>query len=139
MLSLSRFGVSLDRRLLRAFDQWLAKKGFANRSQALAELIRGRLVQQEWESAHGEVVGIVTLLYDPEHHVLSHSLMRTQHAHHDVMVSSQHVHLDAHNCLEVDVLKGPAKDVRALADRLQALKGIRHGQFVMSTSGRALA
>ena len=108
-------------------------------SQALAELIRERLVQQEWEHAGGQVVGIVTLLYDPEHHVLSHSLMKTQHAHHQVIVSSQHIHLDGRNCLEVDVLKGSATDVRQLADHLQALKGIKRGQFVRSTSGRSLA
>ena len=138
MSGLSRFGVSLDRALLQSLDQWLRRKGFANRSQAIAELIRDRLVKEEWSSDQSSVIGTVTLVYDPSHHVLSHSLTKTQHAHHDAIISSQHIHLDEHNCLEVIVLKGRARDVKELADHLQAVKGIKHGQFLMTTTGAHL-
>ena len=139
MPSLSRFGVSLDHALLKAFDAWRARKGFASRSQAIADLIRGGLVEQEWNEASGLVIGIVTLVYNPAHHVLSHTLARTQHVHHKQVRSSQHIHLDERNCLEVIVLDGRARDVKRLADRLRAVKGVKHGQFVMSTSGKRLA
>ena len=135
MPELSRFGVSLERALLRAFDRWRTRRGFANRSQAIAELVRECLVKQEWEQASGTVVAVVTLVYDPAHHVLSHTLTRTQHAHHDEVLSSQHIHLDARHCLEVVVLKGPAARVKQVADQLCALKGVTHGQAVMTTSG----
>ena len=139
MPSLSRFGVSLDHALLKAFDVWRARKGFASRSQAIADLIRGGLVEQEWEKTTGLVIGIATLVYNPAHHVLSHTLARTQHLHHEQVLSSQHIHLDEQNCLEVIVLEGHAQDVKQLADRLRAVKGVKHGQFVMSTSGKRLA
>ena len=138
MPGLSRFGVSLSRHLLQSLDQWLRRKGFANRSQAIAELIRDRLVKEEWHSNGGSVIGTVTLVYDPDHHVLSHSLTKTQHAHHDAIICSQHVHLDERNCLEVIVLKGRARDVKELADHLQAMKGIKHGQCLMTTTGEDL-
>lgn len=139
MAARSRFGVSLERSLLGAFDRWLARKGFANRSQALAELIRESLVKEEWGSPKGTVVAIVTLVYDPSHHVLSHTLIRTQHAHHHAVVSSQHIHLDEHDCLEVVVLKGSAQEIKQVADRLRSLKGVKHGQAIMTASGSALA
>jgi CopG family nickel-responsive transcriptional regulator len=138
MPSRSRFGVSLEQSLLRALDRWQRRKGFANRSQALGELIREALVREEWQGGAGEVVGTVTLVYDPGHHVLSHTLTRTQHHHHDRILSSQHVHLDEDNCLEVVVLKGRAAEVKKIADRLRALKGIKHGQLIMTTAGKAL-
>lgn len=138
MASLSRFGVSLDNALLRAFDRWRTRKGFASRSHAIAEIIRAGLVEQEWAETSGPVIGIVTLVYDPSHHVLSHTLARTQHARHDQVLSSQHIHLDERNCLEVVVLKGPAQEVKRLADQLRALKGVKHGEFVMTTGGATL-
>lgn len=138
MPSLSRFGVSLDQDLLRALDRWLRQQGFANRSQAIGELVREALVQEEWRDAGRTVVGTVTLIYDPGHHVLSHTLTKTQHRHHDRVVSSQHIHLDARNCLEVIVLKGPSGEIKRIADRLRALKGVKHGQCIMTTCGRGL-
>ncbi len=139
MATRSRFGVSLERSLLSAFDRWLARQGFANRSQALAELIRESLVKEEWRSPTGTVVAIVTLVYDPSHHVLSHTLTRTQHRHHHTILSSQHIHLDERDCLEVVVLKGPVQQIKQVADRLRSLKGVKHGQVIMTTSGSALA
>ncbi len=135
MASVSRFGVSLDRGLLQSLDRWLRAKGFANRSQAIAELIRHALVGEQWRKGEGTVVGTVTLVYDPTHHVLSHTLTRTQHASHHHVLSSQHVHLDERNCLEVVVLKGTPRQVQEIADHLRALKGVKHGQFIMTTTG----
>ncbi len=131
----SRFGVSLEQTLLRAFDQWRARKGFASRSQAIARLISEGLAHNPSVPTTGQVIGVVTLLYDPAHHVLSHTLTRTQHTYHSQIVSSQHIHLDEHDCLEVVVLKGSAKQVQEVADRLRSLKGVKHGQVVM-TAGR---
>jgi CopG family nickel-responsive transcriptional regulator len=138
-MPLTRFGVSLDKKLLQAFDQWLLRKGFSNRSQALAQLIREGLVTQEWQSNSRGVVGVVTLLYDPGHHILSHTLMHKQHADHEKILSVQHIHLDQKNCLEVIILKGSAKEIQKLSDLLRSLKGIKHSQFVISSSGKDLA
>ena len=135
---MTRFGVSLDRKLLQALDQWLQRKGCASRSQAIGELIRGALVKEEWRTEQGIVVGTLTLVYNPTHHVLSHTLTKTQHAHHAAIISAQHIHLDEHHCLEVIVLKGQVREIQILADHLRSLKGVKHGQFIMTTSGAAL-
>jgi CopG family transcriptional regulator, nickel-responsive regulator len=133
-----RFGISIDDKLLESFDQLIEEKGYMNRSEAIRDLIRGALVEQKWEEGDAETVGTVTLVYN--HHVrdLSDKLTEQQHAHHDQVISALHVHLDAHNCLEVLVLRGKARDVKKIADELIGVKGVKHGKLVMTTTGEEL-
>ena len=133
-----RFGVSIDDKLLESFDGLIEKKGYMNRSEAIRDLIRASLVELKWEAGDEETVGTVTLVYD--HHVrdLSDKLNEQQHAHHDKVISALHVHLDAHNCLEVLVVRGKARDVKKIADELIKVKGVKHGKLVMTTTGEEL-
>ena len=133
-----RFGVSIDDELLGRFDQLIEEKGYVNRSEAIRDLIRAALVELKWEGGEEETVGTVTLVYN--HHVrdLSDKLTEQQHAHHDQIVSTLHVHLDAHNCLEVLVLRGKAREVKKIADELIGVKGVKHGKLVMSDTGHEL-
>ncbi len=133
-----RFGVSIDEKLLESFDSLIEKKGYMNRSEAIRDLIRASLVELKWEGGEEETVGTVTLVYD--HHVrdLSDKLTEQQHAHHDKVISTLHVHLDAHNCLEVLVVRGKARDVKKIADELIKVKGVKHGKLVMTTTGQEL-
>ena len=133
-----RFGISLDEKLLDSFDQLIEQKSYMNRSEAIRDLIRASLVEERLGSEEQEAVGTVTLVYN--HHVrdLSDKLTEQQHAHHDQIISSLHVHLDAHNCLEVLVVRGKARDVRRIADELIGVKGVKHGQLVMTTTGEGL-
>jgi CopG family nickel-responsive transcriptional regulator len=136
---LTRFGVSIPSELLARFDALIARKGYANRSEALRDLIRDRLVEEEWTAGKGEVVGTVTLVYD--HHVreLTRRLTELQHHHHAEILSTLHIHLDEHRCLEVLAVRGKAGEVRGIADRLIGTKGVKHGKLVMTTTGRALS
>jgi CopG family nickel-responsive transcriptional regulator len=138
MAELTRFGISIDDRLLKRFDALIAEKGYGNRSEAIRDLIRGALVEEQWAREEEETVGTVTLVYDHHTRDLSDKLTEQQHSHHDAIVSALHVHLDAHNCLEVVVVKGKAGEVRRLADELIGTKGVKHGKLVMSTTGREL-
>src|SRR5512140_2631211 len=133
-----RFGISLDEKLLDSFDQLIEQKSYMNRSEAIRDLIRASLVEERLGSEDQEAVGTVTLVYN--HHVrdLSDKLTEQQHAHHDQIVSALHVHLDAHNCLEVLVVRGKARDVRRIADELIGVKGVKHGKLVMTTTGEGL-
>lgn len=133
-----RFGISIDDKLLKSFDRLIAEKGYLNRSEAIRDLIRASLVELKWEKGDEETVGTVTLVYN--HHVrdLSDKLTEQQHAHHDQVVSSLHVHLDAHNCLEVLVVRGKAWEVKKIADELIGVKGVKHGKLVMTTTGEEL-
>jgi CopG family nickel-responsive transcriptional regulator len=138
MTELTRFGISIDDRLLKRFDALIAEKGYGNRSEAIRDLIRGALVEEQWAREEEETVGTVTLVYDHHTRDLSDKLTEQQHSHHHAIVSALHVHLDAHNCLEVVVVKGKAGEVRRLADELIGTKGVKHGKLVMSTTGREL-
>ncbi|GFO53072.1 putative nickel-responsive regulator [Geomonas sp. Red276] len=133
-----RFGISMDENLLASFDKLIEQKGYANRSEAIRDLIRAAQVELDWEEGEKEGVGTVTLVYN--HHVrdLSDKLTEHQHAHHDQVVSALHVHLDPHNCLEVLVLRGKCKDVKKMADELIGVKGVKHGKLVMTTTGEGL-
>ena len=138
MTDLARFGISLDQRLLQQFDALIGEKGYVNRSEAIRDLIRGSLVEAQWSRDEVELVGTVTLVYDHHTRDLSDKLTEHQHSHHDAIISSLHVHLDAHNCLEVVVLKGTARIVQRIADELIGTKGVKHGKLVTSTTGRNL-
>ena len=138
MAELTRFGISIDDRLLKRFDALIAKKGYGNRSEAIRDLIRGALVEEQWAREDEETVGTVTLVYDHHTRDLSDKLTEQQHSHHNAIISALHVHLDAHNCLEVVVVKGKAREVRRLADELIGTKGVKHGKLVTSTTGKDL-
>ncbi|MGE4553499.1 MAG: nickel-responsive transcriptional regulator NikR [Desulfovibrionaceae bacterium] len=133
-----RFGVSLDSDLLDKFDKLCDQKSYQTRSEAIRDLIRSMLVQQQWEEAEGEVAGTLTLVYD--HHVsgLSQRLTEIQHDQHHMILSTLHCHLDHDNCLEVLVLKGNAEGIKTLGQRLISTKGVKHGQLVLTTTGREL-
>lgn len=138
MSDVVRFGVSTDERLLDRFDALIADKGYVNRSEAVRDLIRGALVEDEWSQGDMQAVGTVTLVYDHHSSDLSEKLTEHQHSHHEEIVSTLHIHLDPHNCLEVVVLRGLARDIKRIADQLIGTKGVKHGKFVASTTGDGL-
>lgn len=139
MDSVVRLGVSLPKDLLEPFDRLVASKGYQSRSEAIRDLIRKTLVEEEWRGEDREMAGTLTMVYDHHNRDLPMRLMDIQHDHHDLVVTTQHVHLDHHNCLEVLVLRGPAREIARLADRLIACNGVKHGVFVPSTTGRDIA
>lgn len=138
MSGVTRFGVSLDEALLAQFDRVIARKGYTNRSEAIRDLIRNSLVREQWELGTDEVVGTLTLVYNHDVRDLSDKLTDLQHAHYKAIVSAMHVHLDAHHCLEVLVLRGRAKELKTIADRLIGTRGVKHGTFSATAEGRAL-
>lgn len=137
-MGLARFGVSLDRELLSAFDRLCRENRYNNRSEALRDLIRDMLVGEEWKKAKAEVAGVIILVYDHHKRELVDTLINIQHAHQGMIISSQHIHMDHSNCLEVIIVKGPAKKMRDLAARLRSTKGVKHGEFMMTTTGKRI-
>lgn len=138
MSKVMRFGVSINQKLLERFDKLISKKGYANRSEAIRDVIRDHLVANEWERENVETVGTITIIYDHKVRELTDRLTDFQHKHYTSIISSMHVHLDEHNCLEVLVVKGRSKAIRGIADRLIGIKGVRHGKLVMTSTGKQL-
>lgn len=137
-MSLERFGVSMDEDLLARFDERIGLAGYTSRSEAIRDVVRDYLVQDDWSSEDAEIVGTVTLVYDHHTRHLEDKLTDVQHDHHDSIRCTTHVHLDHHNCLEVIVLSGRAGDVRKLAEQLISTRGVKHGQLTCTTTGREL-
>ncbi|BDG01812.1 nickel-responsive transcriptional regulator NikR [Anaeromyxobacter oryzae] len=137
---LERIGVSLEDDLLSRFDRLIGEKGYVNRSEAIRDLIRDALVQREWSEspAREERVAVVTLVYDHDSSSLAQKLAHIQHENHKAVVSALHVHMDEHNCLEVLVLRGRARDVVSMGEGLVSTKGVKYGKVVPATTGQGL-
>ncbi len=138
MSELTRFGISMDGKLLAQFDALMERKGYANRSEAIRDLVRNALVEEQWTKGDEETVGTVTIVYN--HHVrdLADKLTEQQHINHNAIISALHVHLDQDNCLEVVVVRGKAAEVKKLSDELIGTKGVKHGKLVTTTTGKNL-
>jgi CopG family nickel-responsive transcriptional regulator len=134
----TRFGVSLEETLLQHFDRLIRRKGYTNRSEALRDLIRESLVREQWDLGTTETVGTLTLVYNHEVRELADKLTDLQHEYFRMIVSTLHVHLDPHHCLEVLVLRGPANELKTVADRLIGTRGVKHGTFSATAEGRVL-
>ena len=138
MADLVRFGVSIPDDLLEKFDVLIAEKGYTNRSEAIRDLIRDRLVEDEWSASEHEVVGTVTVVYNHEQSDLAQKLTQIQHRQHELVISSLHVHLDQHNCLEVLIMRGRSDDVKKVGQLLISTRGVKHGKITMTTTGQEL-
>jgi len=130
-----RFGISLEKDLLDKFDRLIREKNYTNRSEAFRDLIRENLVKAEWKK-NKEIVGAITLIYDHHKRELVNKLMDIQHGFGDIIISSQHIHLDHNNCLEIIAIKGSSKEAQKLADSLKSVKGVKHGTLSLSTTGK---
>jgi CopG family nickel-responsive transcriptional regulator len=131
---LRRFSVSLEEELLVCFDDYISRHGYSNRSEAVRDLIRSKLISEEWEQ-DSEVVGVVTLVYDHHQSKLQERITEAQHDFYHLITSSTHVHMDHHNCLEVTIVKGKAFVVRELAEKMIALRGVKSGNLTMTSTG----
>jgi len=138
MADLTRVSMSLENTLLEAFDKLIAKQGYTNRSEAIRDLIRDRMVREEAKKHEGEQVAVVSMVYDHHARELASKLIDKQHHHHDLVVSTLHVHLGERHCLELTVLRGAGHAVTHLADELLATKGVLHGEITYTGGEGAL-
>ncbi len=134
-----RFGISLPQDLLKRFDAVNHEKGYPNRSEAVRDLIRGKLIETgEWADPDSVTAGTVILVYDHHKKGVVEKLMEQQHEHHSSIISTMHAHLDHDNCIEVILLKGKNKEIRKLADKLSSAKNVKMGKFVPATTGTGI-
>ena len=129
-----RFGVSIEEKLLTEFDSYNSDKGYINRSEAIRDLIRNVLVTQHIENPETESFGTLTIIYNHHQGEISEKLNHVQHDFFRNIVSTTHIHLDSHNCLEVLILKGKAGELKTLADTILSIKNVKHGKFVIAST-----
>ena len=138
MPDLVRTSVSIEKPLLRRLEKMIRGSRYSNRSEFIRDMIRERLVEQEWQHDE-EVVGTITLIFDHHVRLLSEKLTDLQHDHHGTILATTHVHLDKHICVEMIMLKGRAGVIRQIADLLRQQKGVLHAGLSISSTGRKLA
>ena len=137
MSGLFRFGISIDKNLLDKFDRLIREKKYTNRSEAFRDLIREELVKTAWREGK-QVAGAITFIYDHHQRDLLSRIVDTQHHYQKLIISTQHIHLDHENCLEIVAVKGNSREVQKLADTLKSIKGVRHGTLSMSSIGKGM-
>ncbi|MDD4899420.1 MAG: nickel-responsive transcriptional regulator NikR [Candidatus Omnitrophica bacterium] len=135
MPQLVRFGVSLEKDLLLHFDTHLKGKKYTNRSEAIRDLIREDLVKKQWEEGK-EIAGTITVIYDHHKRELVNKLMDIQHDFGGIIISTQHIHLDHHNCLEIIAVRGNPCKAQELSDSLKAVRWVKHATLSMSSTGK---
>jgi len=132
---MKRFGVSMEKDLLSDLDRYIESKGFANRSEAIRDFVRENLASQKVTRKDQSVVATLTMIFDHEKKELAGKLTKHQHSRHSLVVSSTHIHLDKHNCLEVIIMKGKAREVKEMADNLMTARGIIHSKLILLPQG----
>jgi len=137
MSDIVRFGVSLEKELLEKFDRLITVKSYPNRSEAIRDLIRENLVKREWTEGK-EVAGSITLVFNHHKRELMNTLTDIQHDFHHLIISSQHIHLDHNNCLEIIVVKGKPEETKELTNKLRSTKGVKYGALSIATTGKGL-
>ncbi len=134
---LSRIGVSLPENLLGKFDEIITKRGYSSRSEGIRDAIRGYIRYYDWMSeVKGERIGILSLTYDHSQRGLVTSLMELEHEFITITRSSVHIHISHDECMEVILLSGEGKDVRAIAERVMALKGVKNVKLTTIRPGQ---
>ena len=136
MEKIKRFGVSIESRLLEQFDSYIAANNYENRSEAIRDLIRKELVEEEWAKTNEDVAGAIVIVYDHHKREVVDKLLDIQHDFHELIISSQHIHLDHDNCLEIIVVRGVMSQVNDLAAKLKSIKGVKHASLTRSTLGK---
>jgi len=135
---LIRFGVSVDKKLLDKFDALISKHKYSNRSQAIADFMREKLVEQDWNTQKNKVAATISLVYSHHRRAMLNKVVDIQHDFEKIIISTQHIHLDHDNCLEIIAAFGKGQKILDLAQRLRAVKGIKHASFTMTTSGKQM-
>ena len=135
MAKIVRFGVSLEKELLARFDQLIKEKNYTNRSEAIRDLIRQELVKKQWQQGK-EIAGAIIFIYNHHKRELLNKITDIQHGFQKVIISTQHIHLDHNNCLEIIAVRGNPKEAQKLTNNLKAIKGVKHATLSMSSTGK---
>ena len=134
MSQITRISISVEEELMNQFDLYSAEQGYPTRSEAVKAVIRDALVLQQWEKGK-DVAGAVSVVYDHHKAGIVQKILTTQHDWSDVILCSQHVHLDHDNCMEIIAVRGRGERIKNFLSHLRTIKGLKHSVLTMSTTG----
>jgi CopG family transcriptional regulator, nickel-responsive regulator len=129
---MQRLTITIDDDLVGEIDEFISEHGYANRSEAIRDLVRSGFQQFNAKNPDSrDCIATLSYVYDHAARELPKRLTKDFHEHHDLAQATLHVHIDHDSCLEVTVLKGRGAEVKAFADHVIAERGVRHGHVVM--------
>jgi CopG family transcriptional regulator, nickel-responsive regulator len=134
MNKITRFGVSMEDNLLKQFDKLINRKGYTNRSEAVRDLVREKMVEESVHETKGEVFGALVFIYDHHKRELEKDLSNLQHDYFEHIIATTHVHVDHDHCLEVILLRGDSEGVKHIANKILSFKGVKNGKLTLTTS-----
>ena len=132
---ITRFGVSIEQRLLESFDMLIYKKGYINRSEAIRDIMRDQLVEFDQTDDDKEMVGTINLVYQHGLKALAEKISELEHHNHDHIISTLHIQLDEDRCFETLVVKGKVSNIKSISDKLIGIKGVINGKLTLCTQG----
>ncbi len=136
MTEMDRISISLPSKLLKEFDEIIAERGYASRSEAIRDAIRDYIIKHKWiHSLEGERAGSISVIYNHHASDVMEKITEIQHNYSDIIVATLHLHLDHDHCLETILVRGDAKKIRELTDRLTALKGVKQVKLSVMVPG----
>ena len=138
MTDLARLSFSIENKLYQKLEKLVSEKGYKNRSEFIRDMIRDKIVAEEWENNQEEVVATISIIYNHHKRELSNKLTELQHCHHNLVLASTHIHLTKEICAEMIMVKGRPEDVKKLADCLQQQRGVLHSGLIMGSTGNKL-
>ena len=133
MDKLTRFGVSMDDKLLKKFDQLIEKKGYSTRSEAIRDLVREKFIEENTADSNKVLFGVLTIVYSHHQNEIDEKLKEFQHDNFKNVISTTHIHITHHDCLEVIILKGKSSKITKIADKVISYKGVKHGKLVLTS------
>jgi CopG family nickel-responsive transcriptional regulator len=133
-MSVERVGVSFEPELLQKFDSLIKKMGYTNRSEAIRDLVRKEIIESAVKQEDCEVIGTLTITYNHHEGDILDKLIHLEHQHNEEISFTTHIHVDAHTCLEIIILRGNSKRVKQLAEQVKSLKGVKHGDLSITTT-----
>ncbi len=128
----TRIGVSLEPELLEEFDKTIAKKGYVSRSEAIRDLVRDSLAENEWKNDHEFMCGVITMIYNHETNGLSDKLTEVQHSHMQNITTTIHMHLDHDLCMEIVAIQGELGELKRLTNEIGSIKGVLRCKLTMA-------
>lgn len=138
MPDLTRLSFSIENTLSEKLEKMVDQKGYNNRSEFIRDMIRERIVEDEWTNAQNDVIGTITIIFDHHKRELSNKLTELQHLHHKLVLTSTHIHLSRDICAEMIMLKGDGKSIQKLSDNLKQQRGVLYCGLTMGSTGSNL-
>jgi CopG family nickel-responsive transcriptional regulator len=130
---LTVISVSLTPELLRRLDNFVERRGYSSRSEAIRLASREALSKFALERlTNGQVIATVTVISEREKHDLTAKLMELRHIYEESIFGNMHLHIDKGFCVEIFIVRDESDRVTEFVSKVRALKGIIEVNYTMT-------